>query len=278
MIATHSLHKIETEHLLSFSPAEYSRFKFGDEVISEKFGTSLAQSFCEIVLSHHTIKEQIVVISSPYSFIPTATYAMKKYFVYELNNWLVNQKLPVCQEAKIHRTITYKDDYGALNAEERHALIKNDKFHIDKSFLNAKTLLFLDDIKITGSHEKMILRMVDEYCLSNDIYMLYFAELTNKHIHPRVENHLNYYEIKSIFDLDDIINNKFAVNTRVVKFILNTEFNAFRIFIENKSIDFVKLIYNMALGNGYHEINEYQKNLNELKTMLEFTYKLNKIN
>jgi hypothetical protein len=140
----------------------------------------LADGFIRDYLTENPIKQQIVVISSPYSFIPTATFAMKNWFVARLNRWLARHGYPVVQETKVHRTITYKEDYGELDAEQRMNLIGNDSFHIDKDFLQDKTLIFLDDIKITGSHERMIMKMVDEYGLSNDIFMLYFAELMNK--------------------------------------------------------------------------------------------------
>lgn len=256
-----SCYKIDNEEDFGFSPSDYSRFKFGDEKIAEKFGTQLADTFCKNVLEHAPIANQIVVISSPHAFIPTATFAMKNYFVYALNKWLIARQYPVVQEAKIHRTITYKEDYGALSAEERHTLICNDVFHIDKSFLESKTLLFLDDIKITGSHERMILKMIETHSLQNDVYMLYFAELINNNIHPSIENYLNYFEIKTIFDLETIVNTGFAINTRVVKFMLSADANSFKIFMENKNADLINLVYNMAIGNSYHTIPEYQPNL-----------------
>ena len=39
------------------------------------------------------------------------------------------------------------------------------------------SLIFLDDIKITGSHEKLINKMISEYALPNDTYFLYYAVL-----------------------------------------------------------------------------------------------------
>jgi len=43
----------------------------------------------------------------------------------------------------------------------------------------------------------------------------------NKNIHPNFENHLNYHGVKTIFDLDKIINsNHFCINTRLVKYLL----------------------------------------------------------
>lgn len=267
---TYSLHKIQHADRFGFHPDDYSRFKFGDDQVAKRFGKDLAQGFINDFLENNLDAEQIVVISSPYCFIPTATFAMKNYFIYELNHWLVEQNRMVVQEAKVHRTITYKDDYGALSAEERISLIGNDSFHIDKDFLKDKVLFFLDDIKITGSHEKMIMKMVKEYGLKNDIFMLYYAELTNHDIHPNIENFLNYHQVKTIFDLDDIIKSgNFCFNTRIVKYILNCEFNSFTIFLERQTDDFIANLYNLSLGNSYHTIESYSMNLNFIKNYLK---------
>jgi hypothetical protein len=265
----YSLHKISKANEFSFSPSDYSRFKFGDDMVAEKFGIALAQGFIRSQILTTALHQQVVVIPSPYAFIPTATFSMKNYFVNELNQWLADQGLPVVQETKIYRTITYKEDYGELDADKRMKLIGNDHFHIDKSFLQNKTLIFLDDIRITGSHERMIKRMLQEYQLENEIYLLYFAELVNTSIHPNIENYLNYYQIKSIFDLDEIIKQeRFAINTRIVKYLLNSEPDSFRIFIEKQHDTFKNLLYNMALGNSYHTIDAYLVNLSFLKLQI----------
>lgn len=266
---TYSLHKIDNGLKFGFNPDDYSRFKFGDDRVAKAYGKSLAEGFIKDFLEDSAISDQIVVISSPYCFIPTATFAMKNYFVYQLNHWLAEHNKPVVQEAKIHRTITYKEDYGALSAEERLKLIGNDSFHIDKDFLKDKVLFFLDDIKITGSHEKMILKMVKEYGLTNNIFMLYFAELINDDIHPNIENYLNYHQIKNVSDLDLIVKSGyFCFNTRIVKYILNCDFNSFQSFLEQQSDEFVQSLYNLSLGNSYHTIDSYAENFNFLKNQI----------
>ena len=267
---TYSLHHIQDVRNFGFDPDDYSRFKFGDDQVARRFGEALADGFIRNFLEDNLEGEQIVVISSPYCFIPTATFAMKNYFVYRLNHWLVENSRMVVQEAKVHRTITYKEDYGALSAEDRLKLIGNDSFHIDKDFIKDKVLFFLDDIKITGSHEKMILKMVKEYGLKNDIFMLYFAELVNHDIHPNIENHLNYHQIKFITDLDEVIKSgNFRFNTRIVKYILNCDFNSFLLFMERQTEEFITELYNLSLGNSYHTIESYSKNLNFIKNYLK---------
>ena len=111
--------------------------------------------------------------------------------------------------------------------------------------------------------------MVDTYDLQNDIYLLYYAELQNKNIHPNIENYLNYHFVKSIFHLEKIIQQEqFFINTRLVKYILNYDYESFCIFLQNQSDKFINLLYNMALGNGYHTIEAYQKNLNFISNYL----------
>jgi len=273
---TYSLHKIDNTANFGFDPNDYSRFKFGDDLVARSFGKALADGFIRYYLADNRIDDQIVVISSPYSFIPTATFAMKNYFVSQLNRWLVENGGLTVQESKVHRTITYKEDYGELSAEERMNLIGNDSFHIDRDFLEGKTLLFLDDIKITGSHERMILKMAKEYGLKNEMHMLYFAELVNKEIHPNVENFLNYHQVKSIFDLERIISNGyFCFNTRVVKYILNTASASFSIFLERMDHDFIHQLYDLSLGNSYHLMDAYADNLQLIKSYIkDNTYKL----
>lgn len=268
MTTTYSLHKIANRATFGFCADAYSRFKFGDEGVARSFGYDLAEGFIREHLVNRPA-QQLVVVSSPYSFIPTATFAMKNHFVFCLNRWLAGNNWPVVQETKVHRTITYKEDYGELNAEERLRLIGNDSFHIDRHFLEGKVVLFLDDIKITGSHERMIMNMVQAYELKNELLLLYFAELVNDAIHPNVENELNYHFVKSIFEVEKIVQSgQFFINTRVVKYILNYEFQAFSVFLRNQSGGFVHQLYDMALGNSYHTIDAYRRNLDFIKSYL----------
>lgn len=273
-------HKIyDRDHLINdnfpFSPKKYSKFKFGDKTAAREFGYALAKgfinSFMEKVFESDNLwsAKQIVVVSSPYCFIPTATFAMKDYFIQCLNDWLVKHDYPVVQEAKIYRTITYTEDYGGLSSEEREKLIGKDGFYIDREFVKNKFVLYLDDIKITGSHEKVIRKMISDCNLEHEYLFLYYAQLANIEVHPKIENDLNYAFVKSLLDLDKIIkNDHFLLNTRVVKYILNSPFEEFKNFINYQSKKFVNTVYHSAMGNSYHLIDNYKTNFTYLKTMI----------
>jgi hypothetical protein len=270
MLHKFSLHKIDNEKSFTFKPYEYSRFKYGDDLVAEKFGEDLASAFIvEILQSYNLEKIQMVVISSPYSFIPTATFAMKNYFVKFLNRWLVQQKYLPVQESKIHREVTYKEDYGNLTKEERITLIKNDKFQIEKAFLENKLIIFLDDIRITGSHEKMIQTTLEKFKIENDYCLLYFAELINDNISPKIENYFNNYCVKSLNDLLKIINSeRFVFNTRFIKFILNANENECKSFLLIQDTNFLNKFYDLSIGNNYHSIEAYKNNFEYLEKLI----------
>lgn len=276
---TYSLHKI-LDATYPFSPLEYSKFKYGDKTIARKFGFALAEGFINNVLNggmlssfhKNTLKphnRQIVVVPSPYCFIPTATFAMKDYFIQKLNSRLIEIDLPVVQEAKITRTLSYNDDYGSMSKAEREKAISGDDFYMDANFVKGKSVIFMDDIKITGAHEERVKDMVAKLDLKSDNIFICFAELINESVNPNIENELNHFFVKNLRDLDKIIKNEnFLPNTRAVKFILNAPFNEFENFIHYQSVRFINNIYHLAIGNSYHKIPAFKTNLEYIKNLI----------
>ena len=126
-----SVHKFRSKNDLTFSPAKYSKFKFGCKDVSREFGLELAGKFTESNYFTEICElskggKKIFVISSPYVFIPTATFAMKDYFVREFNYVLIKNGVAPIIEAKVYRSSSYKEEYGELTAEQRMNVMKGD--------------------------------------------------------------------------------------------------------------------------------------------------------
>lgn len=272
-----SAHKFTSETNLPFSADKYSKFKFGCKDSAREFGVELAEKFISslqfriIILELNLNTRRVIILSSPYEHVPTATFALKNYFVRTLNAALVDKGLDPVLEAKIYRKTSYKEDYGDMSKEDRFNLMKNDAFYVDANMLKDNICIFMDDIIITGAHEHHILKMLEQHNLHKSPYnyFLYFAELTNPLTNPKIENFLNYYFVKDLICLDKIIkNDPFLLNTRVIKYILISKHEDCRAFLNYQKPVFLHTLYHEAIGNGYHKIEDYQKNLFYLKTLI----------
>lgn len=271
-IEVFSAYKVSDPRNFDFPAEKYSKFKFGSGNVAREFGYTLAEHFIQQHFNFTYSGKPIVVLPSAYSHIPTASYFMTIHFIDKLNQFLYKNGYAPAETGKIHRSVTYREDYGEMTAEQRYDLIKGDKFHIDKALLKNKLLIFIDDIKITGTHERIIIKMLDDFDIQNHCYMLYFAELSDPDICPKTENYLNHYFVKGLSDLQPIINqDDFEFNTRIIKYILNSNHNACRVFLKNQKQSFINTLYYKALGNEYYKFPEYTVNLELLGGMVSET-------
>lgn len=267
MKQTISVYKIEDEGNFDFLPSDYSRFKFGDSLIGKKFGKALAKAFIDNYLIHQAANKKFIAYSSPYQYIPTATMTMFEEFVFQTNRWLVSKNRNVLETCRIYRDNTYSQDYGELSAAERLELIGSDLFYLDPNRATGKTLLLLDDIKITGSHEYVLNRTLNHLNISQETIFLYFAEMVNPSINPNIENYLNYHAIKSLNDLAKLINSdNFVFNTRAIKYILSSNMNDLGHFVSQLDDNQIVAIYNLAIANNYCEIPAFTESLAYLES------------
>jgi len=261
-----SLHKIHSQDNCPFNEEEYSWFKFGDKQFAKQFAKQLFDSFITEYGDILIKQDQIIILPSPYLSIPTASNFLCSYFKEELNNFLFSRGKKASLESKIYRNQTYVTDYGNLDFEERVKLISNDTYYIDRNFINGKFCILLDDIKITGSHEHTVNKILKQYDVVGDFVFVYFAELISKNIHPKIENHYNYFAVKDINDIINVINREtFQFNTRIIKYILNLSEEEFVHLLNNISQERIKELFQLAISNNYHQISEYKNNINYIK-------------
>lgn len=270
-------HTFKNENDMHFSAEEYSQFKFGSKSIARVYGRELAQKFISTEHYLNIVQDlkknptkKIIVMSSPYVHIPTATWAMKDYFVRDLNQSLYKWGLTPVTETKIHRKSSYKEEYGEMSKDERMAVMNGDHFSVDGLLLANNICLFLDDIVITGAHETRICQMLKNYNLTEgQNYFLYFAQLLSTETDPKIENFLNYNYVKNLVRLNKIIeNHEFQMNTRVVKYILDADHEDCKSFLSYQSDTFLHTLYHNAIGNQYNLIADYSENFKMLEELV----------
>jgi hypothetical protein len=270
MKQTISVYKIEQEGVFDFLPSDYSSFKFGDSLIGKKFGKALAQAFIDNYLMHQAANKKFIAYSSPYQYIPTATMTMFEEFVFQTNRWLVSKNRSVLETCRIYRNNTYSQDYGELSAAERLELIGSDLFYLDPNRAKGKTLLLLDDIKITGSHEYVLNRTLNHLNIIQETIFLYFAEMVNPGINPNIENYLNYHAIKSLNDLAQLMKSEnFVFNTRAIKYMLSSNLDDLGHFISQITDNQIAAIYDLAIANNYSEIPAFGESLAYMQSKIK---------
>lgn len=239
----------------------YSKFKHGSKTQARKFGKELAD------VCNFPENTTLVFYPAPYNNVPAASNALKDYVLSFASKQFMEKNITI-KQSKIYREYSYDDDYGKMSKEERIEAISSDMMYIDKSCIKENDILvFIDDIKITGSHEKRILEILERDQIKNKTIFLYIAEYTGDN--AAVEHDLNHKSVYNLRTVNDIIRNEeFIFNIRVVKYILRADIEDFVSFITYQSELFQETLYNAAIHNGYHNNPKYKNNFNILSGLL----------
>lgn len=272
-----ALHSITNKNKVPFSSNEYSRFKFGDYSIAKEYGGQLFDFFKNKYLPEILeSKKTIVIYSSPYFSIPTSsfylTYEFYKLLEKHLNS-VIGNKIKL-KFGKIKRCQTYIEDYGEMNAEERFDLIKNDTYEFVDIPTRNDLCIYIDDISITGTHQRVIEDLLFKHCIKSENIFLYYAKLDNDTVYPSFENELNFSFVNSIQNLCEVVcSPQYKITTRTTKHILRLNKSDLNYLIErlisSDKMGIIKELYKASLENYYNLIDEYKTNLSLLKTSLE---------
>lgn len=255
---TISLHKGDC-----FTPeffSTYSKFKHGSKTQARIFGKQVAE-VCDF-----KAEQSLVFYSAPFNNIHTASNAFKDYLLSFCSRQFMEKNISI-KQGKIDRQYSYDDDYGMMSKEARAKAISSDLFHIDKRFIAKNdVLVFIDDIKITGSHENRIKELLVREKIKNEVIFIYIAEYLGKD--ATIEHFLNHKDVNNLKDINDIIRNEeFIFNTRVVKYILKSDIEHFVSFITYQSRMFQETLFSLAILNNYHTNEKYKTNFDILKNI-----------
>lgn len=241
----------------------YSRFKHGSKTAARLFGKKLGK----VIGPQLPTNKNVVIYPAPYNNVPTASSALRDYLISTLSSTFLENNISV-KQGKIHRFYSYDNDYGKMSAEERRKAISSDIFSIDKNFFKSEDLLiFIDDIRITGSHEERVKELLEREGITNEVLFIYLFEYTGND--PVIEHRLNHHSVNNLKDINDIIrNDKFIFNTRVIKYILKADIEEFVSFITYQSDVFQETLYHYSILNEYHKNSQYSINFGILHNLI----------
>lgn len=268
-----SLKEFDSEESINFNVVDYSKLKYGSGKAAESFGKLLSKGLVRSKKFSSFIErskgKEILIASAPYKYLPVASTALKN----EVHNTMVLDGVEnTLLDFKVFRGHSYLSDYGEMDKDKRWSSLSGDSFRIDKDFIKDRSIIFVDDVKITGSHENRMRNLLAEAGYEGTVLYVYFAEFTGEGS-PSIENLLNYAYIEDL-KLDAIesiiLTEKFIFNTRVTKYILNSSNEDFKRFIIKRDKAFQQELFVGAVNNGYLHVKEFQKNLSYLKELINY--------
>lgn len=193
----------ELEDQEKISLSEYSRFKYGDDNAALKYAQQIS------ALLECSYLEDAVITTSGYGFAPPAAYRVAKHLSYLL-------QLPLIH---IHRSNISDGDYASMDMETRNKNLNHTNLTVQGE-VRGKTVLAVDDVKVTGVHEKAVEKALSDAGAVRVMHA-YIIDAYDARKNPRIESSLNSAVLQDYQKLADLFASKhFVPNARVVKLLL----------------------------------------------------------
>ncbi|GGB32176.1 hypothetical protein GCM10011492_23580 [Flexivirga endophytica] len=221
------LAELESEHGLPqaalVDARGYSRFKHGDAAAGRRFAVALAA-----LAAQRLDSRQVLVTSSAFGQVPPAAYSLLIPFVEHLR--LLRPDLQV-GAFRIRRRGVSNGDYSRMTPADRRAAIGDAELTPERDITGAMVLA-LDDIRVTGNHERVMDRCLTEAGVA-DVWHLYVVDAADFAQSPQIESVLNEAAIGGPHDLLEIAGERrFVPNARLCRRVLALPEEQLRHFVQ----------------------------------------------
>jgi orotate phosphoribosyltransferase len=255
---THSLsaHTFADLESASFPIADYSALKFGSDRSAKRCGHELAEAF---YAEHRRLlqTQRCVVIPSAFNVVEIAATILARHFMNRLNDLLTRGGYPIVEWTTMHRSMSYIADYAHLPKEKRAELLKGDRLYLNRDYIEGKTLIFVDDVKITGTHEDKIVAFLAEEGITNERFFAYYARYQGER--ADIEAALNH---AGICTLDDYIRLVSEPNhhlvVRAIRFLLDVPLDVLLEALPRLPPEFIEKLYLGCLAKEYDKQDGYR--------------------
>ena len=263
-----SAHKFSSMEDMKFDAREYSFLKFGSDRAAKKMGYELADAFF-MEYAKIIIENKLVIIPSPYNYIKNAATIMSEHFVNRLNHHIIKNGGTSVEWSIINRKVSYIKDYGFLDKDSRKKLIDGDEFYFNCGFLEGKTIVCIDDVNITGTHEDKLREILDKNDIQNDTFFLYFAKYIGESGNANIEAALNFSAIHDSTGFIELTKEpEHHCIVRPIKYLMAQEPENFKVVLSQLPSSYIGKLYNGCLAENYHKIDTYKKNFEFLQQIV----------
>jgi hypothetical protein len=248
---------------LPFSPARYSRYKYGSVAAAETFARTLGAAFCECH-PDLALAPGLLIASSPYAHVPAAATTLARRLRPVLNAVRTRNGLAPAPLLRVDRGNASAGDYGTLSAQARDLLMANNALSFRRfppRQVRDAHLLVVDDVRVTGAHQRCLMRASEDLPLTarTFLYIAAFPSPADGRFDPAQEDALNHAAVKTLGDLAGIVEaGDFTWNVRVCKFALSpANHGELPRFLRRMPGWFVRGLYRNSCRDGYARMDLY---------------------
>ncbi|HSI21249.1 MAG TPA: phosphoribosyltransferase family protein [Verrucomicrobiae bacterium] len=254
----------EATHSAELDLNQFSQFKHGSGAAAQRFGRAMSAYLAES--APVVFEPEVVLIASCYKYAPVAAQALADETMLSLNELRITKGLPAIKRGRIYRGEVFEIDYSALSDADRKALLANDALLVDVELMKGKHVIVIDDVRITGGHERKIDPVLAEIGAASVTYV-YLAAFNEMPQSATIERELNHATVKTPANVFALASQPdFRLNSRVVKFLLGA--STAEELIQNLAPDALLDFYKAALGNGYALMPRFHETLKALRVHL----------
>jgi hypothetical protein len=259
-ISAYTLDKSTKKEFLNLE--EYSTFKYGYKPTVIKFAKKMAAEFLKVYsFKNLTLnKDNLVLTTSPYWHTPPSAHSLAVNVHYFLNELLLESGHNALPFVKINRSSAPSCDFGKLSAKEREINMKKDSLSVDQDSVKGKTVILVEDSRITGAHEKKTISYLEKSGVA-EIIFLYVIDVKTGKKDPEIENKMNHTKINSLDRLSALMRNpeEYILNARVCRFVLSWgNLLELKSFLKKISDDVLSDLYISSVNDGYGFMDKYQ--------------------
>jgi hypothetical protein len=237
----------------------YSRLKHGSDVSARILGHEMAEAFVEEKGDFIDDSTGIVVIPAPGTNVPVAATILAKRFVDRFNMILAPHMGVHAEMGHIHRYMSYNmNTYADISAEERQKLLEGDTLHFPETFIAGKSIIFIDDVCITGTHEKKLEKELQKKGLDNA--RIYASYATYTGADASIEGRLNKVSVKGPLDVVWLAQEPgFTVTVRCLRLLLEADKETLTQVLRGLPRRLREEFTSAAIEKGYYLYPEYKE-------------------
>jgi hypothetical protein len=214
--------RLVTETGADFDELSYSRFKHGDGVLAERYGSALAAALLRAAPEVVKGGEPLVIASAPYKYLPTASHELALHVRRVLNVALAETGRPPASIGALRMGHVDSQNYATEDVVRRRVLLREAKLSAEGAAFAGRHVLLVDDARITGLAEATAIDLLVT-AGARLVTALHVVEISDGlgTSCPDVEHRINHAFVRDLASLLQVFRaERFVLNIRTLKYIL----------------------------------------------------------